>query len=55
MFKAFFDRSRDWADLEEMLDAGSLDVDAVLGVLTRYLGGADHRVDRLRRLAGPPS
>jgi len=54
VFKAFFDRSRDWADLEEMLDAGGLDVDAVLGVLTRYLGGADHRVDRLRRLAGPP-
>lgn len=55
VFKVFLDRSRDWADLEDMDAAGSLDVDAVLGVLTRYLGGVDHRVDRLRQLAGPPS
>jgi hypothetical protein len=50
VFKAFFDRTKDWADLEEMVDAGSLDVDAVLGVLTRYLGGDDARVERLRAL-----
>jgi len=54
VFKAFFDRSRDWADLDDMVAAGSLDVDAVLGVLTRYLGGDDHRIERLRALAGPP-
>jgi hypothetical protein len=52
VFKAFFDRTRDWADLEEMAAAGSLDVEAVLGVLASYLGGDDPRVERLRTL-GP--
>lgn len=51
VFKAFFDRTRDWADLEEMAAAGTLDVEAVLGVLVRYLGGEDHRVARVRSLA----
>lgn len=50
VFKAFFDRTKDWADLEEMAAAGTLDVDAVLGVLVRYLGGSDPRVERLRAL-----
>jgi hypothetical protein len=40
----------DWADLEEMAAAGSLDVEAVLGVLVRYLRGDDPRVGRLRAL-----
>ena len=52
VFKAFFDRTKDWADLEEMLDAGTLDATAVAGVLVEYLGGADPRIERLRRLAG---
>ena len=47
MFKAFFDRTKDWADLEEMAAAGTLDVDRALGVLVRYLGADDHRVARL--------
>lgn len=51
VFKAFFDRTRDWADLEEMAAAGTLDVEAVLGVLVLYLGGEDPRVARLRGLA----
>jgi hypothetical protein len=56
VFKAFFDRTKDWADLEEMQSAGTLDVEAVLGVLAHYLGGDDHRVARLRDLAElPPS
>lgn len=50
VFKAFFDRTKDWADLEEMAAAGTLDVEAVLGVLVHYLGGSDHRVERLRSL-----
>lgn len=50
VFKAFFNRTKDWADLEEMADAGALDVEAVLGVLARYLGGDDERVARLRSL-----
>lgn len=52
VFKAFFDRTRDWADLEEMQAAGTLDADRVIGVLVRHLGGGDHRVARLAELAG---
>ena len=51
VFKAFFDRTKDWADLEEMAAAGTLDVDAVVGTLVRYLGGDDPRIERLRALA----
>ena len=50
VFKAFFSRTKDWADLEEMVGAGTLDVDRVVGVLTRYLGPTDERIDRLRHL-----
>jgi len=47
VFKAFFNRTKDWADLEEMRDAGTLDLDRVTGVLVRYLGRDDERIDRL--------
>ena len=50
VFKAFFNRTKDWADLEEMVAAGTLDGDRTLGVLVRYLGGDDERVARLRDL-----
>lgn len=50
VFKAFFDRTKDWADLEEMQAAGALDIEAVAGVLVRYLGGDDHRIARLNSL-----
>jgi len=50
VFKAFFDRTKDWADIEAMIDAGSLDVHVVLGWLVDLLGGDDHRVARLRGL-----
>ena len=47
VFKAFSDRSKDWADLEEMAAAGTLDVEAVAGVLGHYLGASDPRISRL--------
>jgi hypothetical protein len=50
VFKAFFDRTKDWADLEEMIAAGTLDRDLVLGALVHYLGRDDKRVARLRSL-----
>lgn len=53
VFKAFFDRTKDWADLEEMVAASTLDMDRVAGVLVRHLGADDHRVDRLTALAPP--
>lgn len=50
VFKAFFDRTKDWADLEEMVAAGSLDHERVLGVLVTYLDVDDARIRRLRSL-----
>ena len=50
VFKAFFDRTKDWADLEEMSAAGTLDVEAVAGVLVHYLGPDDPRIARLLAL-----
>ena len=53
VFKAFFSRTKDWADLEEMIAVGALNVDQTLGVLVRYLGEDDDRVERLRSLVVP--
>ena len=50
VFKAFFNRTRDWADIEAMIATASIDVDWVVGVLSRYLSAADERIDRLHRL-----
>jgi hypothetical protein len=50
IFKAFFDRTKDWADLEEMASAGTLDTDRVAGILARYLGATDPRITRLRAI-----
>ncbi len=47
VFKAFFNRRKDWADMEEMLRAGRLDVPYVTGVLTEYLGPDDERIREL--------
>lgn len=51
VFKAFFNRTRDWADLEAMREAGTLDVPVVAGVLAGFLGGDDGRLARLLALA----
>lgn len=51
VFKAFFDRPRDWVDLDEMASATTLDFEAVVGVLALHLGGADPRIEKLRELA----
>jgi hypothetical protein len=50
VFKAFFNRTRDWADLEDMRAAGTLDIDHVAGILSRYLGPDDERIGRLLSL-----
>lgn len=47
VFKAFFNRTKDWADLEDMIAADTLDVDRTVGVLVRHLGTDDERVRRL--------
>jgi hypothetical protein len=50
VFKAFFNRTKDWADLEAMQEAGTLDVPAVVGVLATFLGSDDDRIARLLSL-----
>lgn len=47
VFKAMFDRNRDWADIEAMLGAESLDVDALREHLTGLLGTSNRRLARL--------
>lgn len=50
VFKAFFDRRRDWADIEDMLVAGTIDADAVVAVIARFLGDDDPRISKLREI-----
>jgi Nucleotidyl transferase AbiEii toxin, Type IV TA system len=47
VFKAMFDRTRDWADIEAMLAAESLDLDAVRETLQTMFPVDDHRFVRL--------
>jgi hypothetical protein len=48
-FKVLFDRTKDWADIEAMLESGTLDLDTVIEEVERLLG-PDTRVERLRAL-----
>ena len=50
VFKVFFDRTKDWADLEAMRDAGTLDMAFVGVVIRRHLGEDDPRLTRLASL-----
>jgi hypothetical protein len=47
VFKALFDRTRDWADIEAMVEAESLDVDAVREALATMIDAGDARFARL--------
>ena len=49
IFKAFFNRTRDWSDLEEMRKAGRLDFEAVREILVAFFG----RKRRTCSSAGP--
>ena len=52
VFKALFDRTKDWADIEEMAAAGTLDIARVQGFLVRFSGPEAPGIARLRELAG---
>jgi hypothetical protein len=52
VFKALFDRTKDWADIEEMLTAGALEVPRAAAWLERILGADSAPAARLRSLAG---
>jgi hypothetical protein len=50
VFKAMFNRTRDWADIEAMLDAGTVDGRRVLATCVTLLGENDPSVVRLHGL-----
>lgn len=50
VFKAFFNRTKDWADLEAMLAAGTLNTQQVRATIVEYLGEDDERVAHLASL-----
>ena len=54
VFKVMFDRTRDWADLEAMLEAGTLDLAAVTASVSALVGDDDERLARLRKLGQSP-
>jgi hypothetical protein len=54
VFKALFDRGRDWGDLEEMLAARSLDADALREHLIELMEPDDGRLRRLDELVHRP-
>ncbi len=47
IFKVFFNRTKDWADLEEMAAAGTLDIEELIAVINEALGPDDERITRL--------
>jgi len=51
VFKVVYDRTRDWADIEAMAGAGTLDLEAVKAGLTTLLGPDDPRLARLDEAA----
>jgi hypothetical protein len=47
VFKIMFDRTRDWADIEEMIAAETLDLDEVRRILATMLPEDDERFSRI--------
>ena len=52
VFKAMFDRPRDWGDIAELKRAGTLDVPAVRAALVDMIGEDDPRLAKLDEIAG---
>jgi hypothetical protein len=53
IFKAFFDRTRDWADLEAIAEATPEDIEAAAATISDLVGPDDPAVKRLELLAIP--
>jgi hypothetical protein len=51
VFKALFDRTRDWADIEAVVDAGAADMTEACTWVQRTLGPDDRAAQRLATLA----
>jgi len=53
VFKAMYNRTRDWADIEAMAAGGSLELGAVRAALARLVDDDDERFARLEQAVGP--
>lgn len=51
VFKAMFDRTRDWADIEEMAKNKTLDLASVEAIVAAMVGADDSRLTRLKEAA----
>lgn len=51
VLKVFFNRTKDWADLEAMLAAGTVKVPQITATIIDYLGADDERVKSLEKLS----
>ena len=47
VFKAFYDRPKDWVDIGEMVKIASFDIAEVRATLTELLGSDDERISKL--------
>ncbi|HEY1688947.1 MAG TPA: hypothetical protein VGF95_08800 [Solirubrobacteraceae bacterium] len=54
VFKALFDRTKDWADIEEIVAAGALDMSRAIDWLQRLQGEGGPAAPRLAALANAP-
>lgn len=52
VFKALFDRTKDWADIEEMAVTGALDIPRAVAWVERLVGSDSSAARRLASLAG---
>jgi hypothetical protein len=52
VFKALFNRTKDWADIEAMVEVGAVDIAEVRAALERLVGRDDPVTRRLALLAG---
>jgi hypothetical protein len=50
VFKAMFDRGKDWVDIATMSEANAIDLELAAERLASVLGGDDPRVERLRAI-----
>jgi hypothetical protein len=53
IFKAFFDRTKDWADLEAIALVTPEDIEIAAATIAKLVGEHDPAVERLRQLAVP--
>jgi hypothetical protein len=51
IFKAMFDRTKDWADIEAMVEHRSIDVEKTAARIEELDGPGSHRAQRLMGLA----